>query len=218
MHEEAGLQTRVFVCDDHPIIHMGVKACLGKDADIVVVGGGTWSDATMHSLAASNPDVIIFDLHQAKDRRSDLRRLNAICPKAKLLIFTGTSQLDDMVHALEGGAAGLITKWGDTGHVLSAVQRLTRGDNYLEPGVAMQVIDALRNAEARRSELSLMKLSFREEQVLKCLLKGSTNGQIAEKLSISEKTVKYYVGCLKDKFNAANRLEIVLTAQRYAFA
>jgi DNA-binding NarL/FixJ family response regulator len=212
------LQTRVFVCDDHPIIHMGVTACLRSDEDIEVVGGGTWSDATMQSVANSNPDVIIFDLHQAKDSRADLKRLNSVCPKAKLLIFTGSSQLDDLVHALEAGAAGLITKWGDPEHVRNAVQRLTRGDNYLEPGVAMQVIDALRKAESRRRELSLMKLSFREEQVLKCLLKGSTNSQIAEALSISEKTVKYYVGCLKDKFNAANRLEIVLTAQKYAYA
>ena len=87
-----------------------------------------------------------------------------------------------------------------------------------ETATRAAIIDALRKAESRRRELSLMKLSFREEQVLKCLLKGSTNSQIAEALSISEKTVKYYVGCLKDKFNAANRLEIVLTAQKYAYA
>lgn len=212
------MQTTVFVCDDHPIIHVGVTACLKHDDAISVVGSGAWSDETLQAAANSNPDVLIFDLHQAKEGRARLRHLNSACPKAKLLIFTGDSQLEDTVHALEAGASGLITKWGDPEHLRHAIYRLVRGDNYLEPGVAMQVIEALKNAEARRRELTSLKLTFREEQVLKCLLKGSTNLQIADQLDISEKTVKYYVGCLKDKFNAANRLEIVLSAQRYAFA
>lgn len=211
------MQTTVFVCDDHPIIHIGVTACLEHDGTINVVGSGSWSDATLQAAANSNPDILIFDLHQAKEGKARLRHLNNACPKAKILIFTGDSQLDDTVTALESGASGLVTKWGNPEHLRQAITRLKRGDNYLEPEVAMQVIDALKKAELRRRELTQLKLTFREEQVLKCLLKGGTNLQIAESLKISEKTVKYYIGCLKDKFNAANRLEVVLSAQRYSF-
>lgn len=215
---EAALQATVFVCDDHPIIHIGLAACLKNDDDIVLIGAGAWSEETIRTAANANPDVLIFDLNQTKEGKARLRRLNNACPKTKLLIFTGDSRLEDTVEALEAGASGLITKWGDPAQIRLAITRLVRGDNYLEPGVAMQVIAALKNAEARRRELVSMKLTYREEQVLKCLLKGSTNSQIGESLNISEKTVKHYIGCLKDKFNAANRLEIVLTAQRYTFA
>ncbi len=212
------MQATVFVCDDHPIIHIGLAACLQDDTDIVLVGAGAWSEETLQAAAESSPDVLIFDLHQAKEGKERLRHLNRACPKTKLLIFTGDTQLDDTVDALEAGASGLITKWGDPEQIRLAIGRLVRGDNYLEPSVAMQVIAALKSAEARRRELVSLKLTYREEQVLKCLLKGNTNLQIGESLKISEKTVKHYIGCLKDKFSAANRLEIVLTAQRYAFA
>ncbi|MCZ8152465.1 MAG: response regulator transcription factor [Rhodobacteraceae bacterium] len=215
---EAGLRATVFVCDEHPIIHIGVAACFEDDADIVVVGAGAWSEETVAAAANSNPDVLIFDLNQTKEGKARLRRLNKACPKTKLLIFTGDSELEDTVDALQAGASGLITKWGDPAQVRLAVTRLVRGDNYLEPNVAMQVISALKKAEDRRRELNSMQLTFREEQVLKCLLKGATNSQIGESLRISEKTVKHYIGCLKDKFNAANRLEVVLSAQRYSFA
>lgn len=212
------MQARVFVCDDHPITRIGVSCYLRECAEIDLVGSGAWSDETIRDAANSDPDVLIFDLNQSKDGRARLRRLNNACPRAKLLIFTGDSRLEDTVYALEAGASGMVTKWGDPEHLRHAILRLVRGDNYLEPGVAMQVIDALKKAESRRNEVSTLRLTHREEQVLKCLLKGRTNLQIAEFLDISEKTVKYYVGCLKDKFNAANRLEIVLSAQRFAIA
>jgi DNA-binding NarL/FixJ family response regulator len=210
------MQTSVFVCDAHPVVQIGVAACLSGDQSIKVVGSGIWSEGTLQAAANSNPDVLIFDMNQSKESRTQLKRLSAACPTAKLLIFTGASNLEETVHALEAGASGLITKWSEPEELRIAIQRLMRGDHYLEPTVALQVIETLKSAEARRREMASMKLTFREEQVLKCLLQGKTNSQIADHLTISEKTVKHYVGCLKDKFNAANRLEVVLTAQRYA--
>ena len=176
----------------------------------------TQAGALGYVTKSSEPDVLIFELLEKTESRRQLAKLRDSCPQAKLLAFTGNTSLEDTVIALDCGAAGLLTKNCTPDEIRSAILKLDQGDNYLEARIAMRVVAHLRTAEARRKEAQALRLTVREEQVVKCLMEGMTNLQIANRLMISEKTVKHYVGCLKEKFSANNRLEIVLYAQRVA--
>jgi len=209
---------RVFICDDHPIVRMGLSSCIAANPAMQVVGEGAWNDDTLALVHSSQPDVLIFELLEKTESRRQLAKLRDACPQAKLLAFTGNSCVEETVIALDCGAAGLLTKNCTPDEIRSAILKLDQGDNYLESRIAMRVVAHLRTAEARRKEAQALRLTVREEQVVKCLMEGMTNLQIANRLMISEKTVKHYVGCLKEKFSANNRLEIVLYAQRVALA
>ncbi len=207
---------RVFICDDHPIVRLGLASCIGANPAMQVVGEGAWNDDTLALVQSSEPDVLIFELLEKTESRRQLAKLRDAWPQAKLLAFTGNTSLEDTVIALDCGAAGLLTKNCTPDEIRSAILKLDQGDNYLEARIAMRVVAHLRTAETRRKEAQALRLTVREEQVVKCLMEGMTNLQIAHRLMISEKTVKHYVGCLKEKFSANNRLEIVLYAQRVA--
>lgn len=181
-----------------------------------LVGEGAWNDETVALLQSTQPDVLIFELLEKSESRRQLAKLRDACPGAKLLAFTGNTCLEETVIALDCGAAGLLTKNCTAEEIRAAILKLDQGDNYLESRIAMRVVAHLRSAETRRKEAMALRLTVREEQVVKCLMEGMTNLQIAHRLTISEKTVKHYVGCLKEKFCANNRLEIVLNAQRIA--
>ena len=90
------------------------------------------------------------------------------------------------------------------------------GETYITSGFAGRVIAALRNETIRKAAADAIKLSAREQQIVRLLLVGCTNKQVAAALSISEKTVKHYVGVLMQKLSARNRLEVVLAAQKLA--
>jgi two-component system nitrate/nitrite response regulator NarL len=92
--------------------------------------------------------------------------------------------------------------------------RVWQGDNYIQPDIAMEMFREMRAKDAKRAATDRLNLTVRESQVIQHLKLGKTNRQIGESLSISEKTVKHYIGVIKEKFCVSNRLEIVLHAQK----
>ena len=87
------------------------------------------------------------------------------------------------------------------------------GETYITPSFATQVVAGLHTAPLRRASAAALRLSLREEQVLRLVLRGKTNREIATVLSLSDKTIKHYMGVLMQRLNARNRIEVVLTAQ-----
>jgi DNA-binding NarL/FixJ family response regulator len=132
----------------------------------------------------------------------------------RILTFTAATGIDDAISALEAGAGGYVLK-GSTGEeLIDAVRTVHAGDTYITASYAAKVVAGLRTASLRKSAIEAMRLSLREEQVLRLLLRGSTNREIATTLEIGEKTVKHYMTILMQKLNVRNRVEVVLAAQQ----
>jgi DNA-binding NarL/FixJ family response regulator len=129
--------------------------------------------------------------------------------------FTASSSKDTAISALEAGVLGYVLKGSTLEELADAVRQVHMGETYLSPSVSANVVAGLRQ-QARYRTMERVRFSKREEDVLRLLLRGSTNREIAEALSLQEKTIKHYVSVLIQKLDVRNRVEVVLAAQQLA--
>ena len=137
-----------------------------------------------------------------------------VSPNTKIVAFTAATGVNSAIRALDAGANGYVLKGSSAQELIRAIEAVGHGETYITQGFASQVIAALRNASLRRVAAEAVKFSIREDQIVRLLLRGKTNKDIAASLKISEKTVKNYMTILMQKLNARNRLEVVLAAQK----
>ena len=121
--------------------------------------------------------------------------------------------VETVVRALDAGATGYIALDLTVAELLSATKMVSEGHTFISPNIATKVIGALRTAARRKALNVARKLNVREEQIVKLLLKGKTNREIAAALGLQEKTVKHYMTLLMHKLDARNRLELAMTLQ-----
>lgn len=204
---------RVFIVDDQPASRLGLATFFDRRSEFEVAAACAFGEAVDEALARHRPDIIVVDIANRSDFRTQIARFKAVLPRALVVVYACLADVDAAVQALEAGASGVASKDADLEDLAIAAHRVMRGDSYLDPGMAGAVVHQMRAASARKQPENHVALSLREEQVIKGLMKGNTNKQIAATLKLSEKTIKHYVGSIKDKFNARNRLEIVITAR-----
>jgi DNA-binding NarL/FixJ family response regulator len=172
------------------------------------------SDSGSTDLEWKDVSIAVVDLAGLRNASSVIRNLRRAHEHVQLVVFCPMDATGFAVDALDAGAAGIVTPNCRAEDLHLAVNRVMRGDNYVQPDIAMDIFKELREKEDRRKEAERLRLTHRESQVVRLLMEGKSNRRIGECLNISEKTVKHYVGVLKGKFCADNRLEIVLHAQR----
>ena len=136
-----------------------------------------------------------------------------VSPDTKIVAFTAATGVDSAIRALDAGANGYVLKGSSAQELIQAIESVRHGETYITQSFASQVIAALRNASLRRVAAEAVRFSIREDQIVRLLLRGKTNKEIAVALKISEKTVKNYMTILMQKLHARNRLEVVIAAQ-----
>lgn len=129
-------------------------------------------------------------------------------------MFTASMAVEHAVQILEAGAHGYVVKGSTKSDLTEAIRAVMRDEIYVTQAFASKVISALQNSALRKRALQSIRLNVREHQIIRLLLRGKTNREIAEKLSISEKTVKHYMSVLIQKLQVRNRTEVVLAAQK----
>lgn len=134
--------------------------------------------------------------------------------KTKVVVLTASTGVDHAVHSLDAGAHGYVLKGGSADELIRSIRSVLDGQTYISQEFASKVISALRDESVRKAAAKAIKLSIREEQIVRLLLRGKTNKEIANALKICEKTVKHYMTVLMQKLNARNRLEVVIAAQK----
>jgi DNA-binding NarL/FixJ family response regulator len=159
------------------------------------------------------PDVAVVDLNMPGKVLEAISELARGGSGTKVLVFTAVTSVDHAVAALEAGARGYVLKGSSEEELVQAIRAVHEGETFITPNFAAKVVTGLRTASLRRAAAAALRLSSREEQVLRLLLQGKTNREIANALSLSDKTVKHYMGALMLRLNARNRIEVVLTAQ-----
>jgi len=203
------LSNQVFICE-------GIKSFVASLPDFEVAGSSQLVEDRLTDLGGAKIDVIVLDLVGVASPTATIRNIRRSMTNARIITFCPVHSSNFAVDALDAGAAGIMTHSCLPTELKIAMARVMQGDNYIQPDIGMEIFRELRAKDTRRSEVDRMRLTVREEQVINHLMQGKTNRQIGECLSISEKTVKHHVGVLKGKFCAANRLEIVVHAQRLA--
>lgn len=202
--------------DDHPILLDGMVALFAKRAEYVVVGKARDAEEALAVTLSEKPNILILDLSMPGDVFGTIGRIVHDCSGTKIIAFTASESVNHAVRALEAGASGYVLKGSAAEELDLAIRSVLAGEIFVTPSFAMKVITALRAASQTKQASRQTRLSVREDQIVKLLLRGYTNREIALHLHISEKTVKHYMSVLMQKLNVRNRLEVVIAAQKMA--
>ena len=200
--------------DDHPVLLEGLVANFSSREEFSVIGTGVCAGDALLVATRDRPQVLVIDLNMPGDPFETIAKIAEFSSATKVIAFTASSGIDYAVRALEAGVSGYVLKGSTANELSDAIRKVLMGETFITPSFATKVIVALRDASVRKIAARAIKLSIREDQIVRLLLKGRTNKEIANQLNISEKTVKHYMTLLMQKLNVRNRVEVIIAAQK----
>jgi DNA-binding NarL/FixJ family response regulator len=196
---------RVLIADDHTIVRIGLKALLGAEKDIEIVGEAKNGEMAVKEAMRLQPDVVIMDLMMPKmDGAAATAALRDRLPEAKVIILTTFGSSDGIAHAIESGAAGALMKTADDAALISTIRSVAGGMTVISPEIRRLLAE----------DPPIPVLTSRQTEVLQSMMRGLTNRDIAKQLGIRQDGVNEHVAAILAKIGAANRTEAVAIALR----
>jgi DNA-binding NarL/FixJ family response regulator len=200
---------RLLVADDHPMLREGLVAVLDTQPDFEVVGEAADGDEVVRLAESLNPDVILLDLEMpGTDGVAALERLRDVDSTARTVVFTAYDTDERILGSLRAGARGYLLKGASRQEIFGAIRTVHAGGSLLQPAVTDRLLERIDRGGGRDTG----NLTPRELEVLALLAHGLKNAEIASRLFISERTVKFHVGSILAKLGADNRTEAVTIA------
>ena len=208
---------RVLIADDHAILRKGIRALLGTEPDIEVVGETSDGLETVVQAEALRPDVILMDLVMPEmDGIEATRRITAEQPGVRILVLTSFAADDKVFPAIKAGALGYILKDSGPAELVQAIHQVHQGQPSLGPSIALKMLQEL--AHPSQQPPTPDPLSEREMEVLRLLAQGKSNREIADQLVITELTVRTHVSNILGKLHLASRTQAALYALKEGLA
>jgi len=201
---------KVMIADDHALVREGISAFLRMSSDIEVVGEASDGLEAIEMAREINPDIILMDI--AMPRLGGIEatiELKKICPNTKILIVTQYDDKEYVNRLLKAGVSGYILKHAAGTDLIAAIKAVSRGEFYLCPALASDVIDGYLGKKEITVEEPYERLTDREKQVLKLIAEGHTHKEIADMLNISAKTVIAHQTNLTEKLGISNRSALI---------
>ncbi len=202
---------RVLVADDHPVVRSGLRALIETEPGIVVVGDAADGDEAIDKTARLKPDVVLLDLIMPGANGVEaIEGIRSQNPDAHVLVLTSFAQDDLLFPAIKAGALGYLLKDSSPEELIQAIRRVNAGESSLHPTIARKLLQEF--ADSSAAKVPVDPLTHRENEVLGLLASGHSNQEIADQLSISERTVGKHVSNILDKLHLANRTQAALYA------
>jgi len=198
----------VLIVDDHEVVREGLRLSLSRAPHIRVVGEAADGEAAVDLALRRKPDVVIMDVRMpGTDGLEATRRLSKELPETKVLIFTAFSERSLLGRGFESGATGYVLKEAPHSTLVRAIEKVAAGDGYVDPALMPQFLSG-------RDQTDM--LTAREREILQLLADGMSNADVAERLFISQETVKSHVRHILTKLEADTRTQAVAIALREA--
>jgi len=208
---------RILVTDDHAIIRKGIRAMLEIVPDMEVVGEAADGQTGVAQAVALRPDVILMDLVMPEmDGIEAIRQIKVQQPEARILVLTSFAGDDKVFPAIKAGALGYHLKDSDPEELVQAIRQVHRGEASLHPMIARKLLQEL--ARPLEQPPTPDPLTQRELEVLRLVAQGLDNQEIADRLVISEATVRTHVSNILSKLHLASRTQAALYALREGLA
>ena len=202
---------RVLLVDDHQVVRQGLRAFLQLQPDVEVVGEAGGGSAAVAAAAAGEPDVVLMDLVMPDgDGVAAIRALAEAAPGARVLVLSSFADDERIFAAMQAGAAGYLLKDVAPDALAEAIREIHRGRPVLHPDVAARLMRRVADPAGPAAEA----LTPREREVLRLVVEGFANKQIARRLAITEKTVKTHVSSILQKLGVADRTAAAVLAIR----
>jgi DNA-binding NarL/FixJ family response regulator len=203
---------RVLLADDHAILREGLRALLNYYDDVQVIGEAQDGAEAVTRVGELQPDIVLMDIAMPKMNGLEATRvMREQFPATRVLILTQHEDRQYVLPLLQAGAFGIVSKRGLGTDLITAIRAVARGETFLYPSIATTVVDEWR-ALREDAPTSPDALTPRESEILKHIVAGQTNPQIAATLGISAKTVEWHRTNLMSKLGAHTVADLV----RYA--
>ncbi len=208
---------RLVIADDHPIFRDGLRKLLSLEKDFEVVGEARDGNEVLELMREKEPDVLLLDLRMpGLDGLSVLQSLKNSGCKSKIIILTASEDKNEFVQAMKLGCSGIVLKQTATELLYKSIRKVNAGEIWLDShttaAVMRQFASPGRVGAAERKGRERSPLSQREREIVALVAQGFKNKEIAEKIFISEQTVKNHLHNIFDKLGVSDRLELALFA------
>jgi RNA polymerase sigma factor (sigma-70 family) len=202
---------KVMLVDDHAVLRDGLKNILDIEEDIKVVGEALSGNEVLKEIETCQPDVILMDINLPEKNGIQLTELiKKNRPESYVLILTMYKHEEYFMSALKAGADGYLLKDAPSDQVIDAIRTVSKGESTLHPSMAKKLLQYHQQKNQKINNSN--ELTEREKEVLLCLVEGLSNKEIAEKLHISDKTVKIHVSKILKKLNVKSRSQAIIYA------
>ncbi|GCE48659.1 LuxR family two component transcriptional regulator [Thermosporothrix hazakensis] len=202
----------VLIVDDHAIVRQGVRGFLEIQPDLLVVGEAGTGEESVHMAGELAPDIVLMDLVMSGIGGVEAtRKVKQVSPHSQIIVLTSYYDDEYIFPALRAGALSYVLKDVSPEELADTIRKAARGESVLHPRVAARVVQEIRGVRRDTPNL-FVELSDRELEVLRLIADGLSNAAIAEKLVISEKTVKGHVSNILGKLHMVDRTQAAVYA------
>ncbi|MBO8142105.1 MAG: response regulator transcription factor [Firmicutes bacterium] len=213
---------RVLIADDHPLLREGLAKILAMEGDIEVVGEAQDGEEAVVRTGQCRPDIVLMDISMPKG--GGLEATRAIArdfPEIGVIVLTIHDDEQYLYELIAAGARGYILKDSEPSRVVEAIRCVYEGGSYMPPDLMNKVLNEFRRLQTpgrptltRRAREGATVLTEREQEILRLIVDGRTNAEIARTLYISEKTVKNHITNLLRKLGLSDRTQAAVYALR----
>jgi two-component system, NarL family, response regulator LiaR len=208
---------RILIADDHAIVREGLRALIATEPGLELVAEASDGVEAVEKVRTLKPDIILLDMMMPrKDGLDAIHDIIAENPDARILVLTSFAEDEKVFPAIKAGALGYLLKDSSPQDLLQAIRTVHRGEASLHPAIARKLMRELNQPPSLPPTTD--PLTEREVEVLKQVAQGLSNDEIAEKLVVSERTVRTHVSHILDKLHLANRTQLALYAVREGIA
>jgi len=204
---------KVLIVDDHQVVRQGLNTFLELHEDIVVIGEAEDGKRAVEMVRMLQPDVVLMDLVMPQmDGITATEQIHAMGLPTKVIALTSFSEDDKVFPAIQAGAASYLLKDVSPDDLVDAIRAVHHGKARLHPDITLKLMQQVSQMRATSQESSVNELTAREREVIRLVALGRNNREIAQELSISEKTVKTHISNLLGKLNLEHRTQMAIYA------
>lgn len=202
---------RILVAQYHNLLREGIRAILSSAPDLEITGEAPDLEETLRLAQQNRPDLILFDLDTAKGRGLEaVETLLKGLPGQRILIVTCCTQEEIAMQALQKGVKGYLSIDSTASELLQAIRTVHRGQGHLQPEIAHKIFQRMGQPEEAKAARELF--TRQERSVFELLVRGLSNKEIAEQLSLSDRTIEVHIRALMKKLKVSSRVQLVLWA------
>lgn len=209
---------RVAIIDDHPMFREGVVQIFTSMDDIEVIAEGSTSADAVRVAQEQRTDVLLLDISLPGGGLEAAAAISRTCPNVRTVMLTASESELDVAAALQAGARGYILKGSSGAEVAETVRAIHNGESYVAPSLAARLLIQMGKRPSAPVSKPANDLTNREEEILSLVSRGMTNKEIANRLNLTERTVKHHMTSIMRKSKVRNRVEAMLMFRRMADA
>jgi len=210
---------RICLLEDHTIVRAGLKILIDAQSDMSVVGEATDRKTSLDVVSRLRPNILVVDLQLKNESAVDFLEELLAVNNARAIVLTGSTDRDVVQRAILTGATGLVYKDEDPEVLIRAIRTVHKGEAWFTRSMMTAALSQLRDdrsstPKSNSENAKITSLTFREREVICLVANGFTRHEIAEKLFLSEGTVRNHLSSIFAKVEVPNQLALVFFAQR----